>query len=149
MGSRRLASKELASAEMELQVPLLTIFLLLTSVLAVPFPFKSGSGKTCDLVRSPTKTSAECFSEPECEDKCSTTYEQQCSTKQEQQCSTVQEQKCSTRQEQQCNTVNEQQCNTVQERQCNTVNEQKCSTVNEQKCNTVQDNQCSFTVLHF
>ena len=44
------------------------------------------------------------FSEPECEDKCTTTYEQQ----------------SSTRQEQQCNTVNERQCNTVQERQCNT-----------------------------
>merc|ERR1712127_339330 len=139
MGSRVLASKELASTRMELQVPLLTIFLLLTSVLAVPFPFNGGSGKSCNLVRSSSKTGPECFSEPECEDKCSTTYEQQCSTKQEQQCSTVQEQKCSTRQEQQCNTVNEQQCNTVQERQCNTVNEQKCNTVNEQQCSTVNE----------
>merc|ERR1712127_562668 len=143
MGSRRLASKELASAEMELQVPLLTIFLLLTSVLAVPFPFKSGSGKTCNLVRSPTKTSAECFSEPECEDKCSTTYEQQCSTKQEQQCSTVQEQKCSTRQEQQCNTVNEQKCSTVNEQKCNTVQDNQCSTIQERKCSTVNKQQCS------
>ena len=62
----------------------------------------------------------ECFSEPECEDKCSTTYEQQCSTRQEQQCNTVNERQCNTVQEQKCNTVNEQKCNTVQERQCNT-----------------------------
>ena len=34
------------------------------------------------------RTSAECFSEPECENKCSTSYEQQCSTRNEQQCST-------------------------------------------------------------
>ena len=35
-----------------------------------------------------SRTSAECFSEPECENKCSTSYEQQCSTRNEQQCST-------------------------------------------------------------
>ena len=102
----------------KLQVLILTVCFL-TSSLAVPFPFASPS-KSCNLVRSPTKTSAMCFSEPECEQKCSTTYKQQCSTQQERKCSTV----------------SEQQCATVREQRYNTLNEQKCNTVNEQKCNT-------------
>ena len=101
-----------------MQVLFLTVFILPSS-LSVPSPSASPA-KVCSLVRSPTKTGAMCFSEPECEQKCSTTYEQQCSTQQEQKCSTV----------------SEQQCSTVREQQCNTVNEQKCQTVNEQKCST-------------
>ena len=95
------------------KVPFLT-FLLFCSTLCIPSP------KSCDLVRSLTKTGPMCFLEPECRDDCSTTLEQQ----------------CSTRQEQQCRTVSEQQCSTGSEFKCNTVNEQQCSTVNKQKCTT-------------
>ena len=135
-----LASKELASQDGAPGIPLssdyhitkyicnseknlIQVFfltaLLVSSSLAVPFPFASPA-KSCNLVRSATKTGAMCFLEPECEQKCSTTYEQQCSTQQEQQCSTVSEQQCATVREQQCNTVNEQQCNTVKEQKCST-----------------------------
>merc|ERR1712223_191068 len=139
MGSSASASKELASAEMELRAPILTLFLL-SSALTVPYPFASrGGGKSCNLVRSPTKTSAECFSEPECENKCSTSYEQQCSTRNQQQCSTVNEQQCSTVSEQQCSTRMEEECSTTTEQQCSTTNEQQCSTTNEQQCSTVNE----------
>ena len=62
---------------MELQVSRLIIFsLLAASVLAVP-------RKDCQLVRSSTG-GGQCFSEPECEEKCQTVQDRQCQTNTEQ-----------------------------------------------------------------
>ena len=89
------------------------IFLLLSS-----FSSSSSSpSKSCQLVRS-SSPGADCFSEPECGEKCSTVQEQQCSTVQQQQCSTVNQQKCSTEYKQQCSTTQEQKCQTVNEQKC-------------------------------
>merc|ERR1712038_231948 len=135
MGSRCWTSKELASlAEMELQASLI-VTLLLASVLAVP-------RKDCTLIRSSTNL-GQCFSEPECEDVCSTVQERQCQTTSQQECNTVNEQKCETVNDNQCSTVSEQKCSTVNEQQCSTVMRQKCSTRQEQECSTVMKQQCS------
>ena len=57
----------------------------------------------CNLVRRLTPTNpAMCFSEPECEEKCSLVDEVKCQTRQEQECRTVNQNKCSVVQEQVC-----------------------------------------------
>ena len=71
--------------------------------------------QNCNLVRSQSNT-GQCFSEPECEQKCNTRYEMvsNCSPNNN----------CLQRYEQQCNTVNERQCSTVNEQQCSTTTQQ-------------------------
>ena len=61
---------------MELQVSLFIFTLLAASVLAVP-------RKDCQLERR-TTGGAQCFSEPECEERCQTVEDRQCQTNTEQ-----------------------------------------------------------------
>merc|ERR1712106_735469 len=65
---------------------------------------KVGPDTVCTLEKK-SRQGNDCFSEQECEQKCSTVNEQQCNTVNKQQCSTVNEQKCSTVQDRQCSTV--------------------------------------------
>jgi hypothetical protein len=76
--------------------------------------------KNCQLKKSSRKISSDCFSEPECEQKCSVVKESVCSINQEQECKVVRERKCQVVQEERCNTVQERQCNTVRETECQT-----------------------------
>ena len=76
--------------------------------------------KNCKLKKSSRKISSDCFSEPECEQKCSVVKESVCSINKEQECKVVRERKCQVVQEEKCNTVQERQCNTVRETECQT-----------------------------
>ena len=73
-------------------------------LLAVSSSLVAGQpSKLCSLVKTLTPTNpAMCFSEPECEEKCSLVDEVKCQTRQEQECRTVNQNKCSVVQEQVC-----------------------------------------------
>ena len=88
--------------------------------------YGSPQGPTCRTETSSNPIpGAQCNADaPQCQDQCSTTYEQKCETKYDQQCKTVNEQKCETGYENKCDTVYEQQCRTEYDQQCNTVYEQ-------------------------
>ena len=54
----------------------------------------SSSTKTCTLVRSNEKTSEDCFSEPECEEKCGEVKGDNCKEQQGKQCRTEYKEQC-------------------------------------------------------
>merc|ERR1712083_128025 len=130
--------------------------------------------KKCELVRSTTKRSAECFLEPECENKCEDKSKTVCTPKKEKKCqpgapicNTLNEEVCETKTETQyvnkCNTITEHKCETkygnVPEQSCKVVNEQKCENIvvpecvdtQRQVCRTVYDDklqkQCRTTTV--
>ena len=58
--------------------------------------------KNCQLKKSSRKLSSDCFSEPECDQKCSVVNESVCSINQELDCKVVNERKCRVEQEEKC-----------------------------------------------
>ena len=54
----------------------------------------SSCTKNCTLVRSDEKTSEDCFSEPECEEKCGEVKGDNCKVQQGKQCRTEYEEQC-------------------------------------------------------
>jgi hypothetical protein len=56
--------------------------------------------KTCTLVRSDSKTSKDCFSEPECVEKCGEVKGDNCKVQQGKQCRTEYKEQCSVVEEQ-------------------------------------------------
>ena len=54
-----------------------------------------GSTKTCQLVRREKKTSDECFSEPECMERCGVLKGDNCKVQEEKQCKTEYKKQCS------------------------------------------------------
>merc|ERR1719189_2525712 len=100
--------------------------------------------KKCELVRSLTKTSPECFLEPECNQKCTSGTKEECNPFNEKKCSIENENKCYVVDEEKCEinytTEYEQKCDTINENVCSNIVENKCEiryeTVTEQKCTT-------------
>ena len=58
-----------------------------------------GAAKSCELVRSDKKT-GDCFSEPECMEKCGKVKGENCKIQQEKQCKSVNKKQCKVVQEQ-------------------------------------------------
>ena len=73
---------------MELQL-VRSLFCLLVLLLQA-----SSTTKTCTLIRSNEKTSEDCFSEPECEEKCGEVKGDNCKEQQGKQCRTEYKEQC-------------------------------------------------------
>ena len=56
--------------------------------------------KSCELKRSKKRISEECFSEPECMERCGILKDDNCKLQQEKQCKTVNKKQCGVVQEQ-------------------------------------------------
>ena len=76
--------------------------------------------KSCQLRKSSRKISNDCFSEPQCEEKCGFVNRQACTIKQELECNIVQESVCAVMQDKECSTIEDVKCNIVNKQECQT-----------------------------